>query len=189
MAEIIHNGAGIWDALDKGTGYHDDVLRRYFDSARERTDPAIWPLQANALREWSEVLARNVEPRERPSSWDRLRNASFRGFELLHWSTPRNCIFVSHRQCDSAKAEDLAEKILDYRVFGSDVYDVWLDIWDPVLNWRPSTSHINEAVLTALIIEMGLINSVAVRNLSTTLRHCRLRFTEQSLLFWMSRVG
>ena len=27
------------------------------------------------------------------------------------------------------------------------------------------------------------------RNLSTTLRHCRLRFTEQSLLFWMSRVG
>ena len=27
------------------------------------------------------------------------------------------------------------------------------------------------------------------RNLSTTLRHCRLRFTEQSLLLWMSRVG
>ena len=29
----------------------------------------------------------------------------------------------------------------------------------------------------------------APRNLSTTLRQCRLRFTEQSLLFWMSRVG
>ena len=29
----------------------------------------------------------------------------------------------------------------------------------------------------------------AERNLSTTLRHCRLRFTEQSLLLWMSRVG
>ena len=27
------------------------------------------------------------------------------------------------------------------------------------------------------------------RNLSTTLRQCRLRFTEQFLLFWMSRVG
>ena len=26
------------------------------------------------------------------------------------------------------------------------------------------------------------------RNLSTTLRHCRLRFTEQFLLLWMSRV-
>ena len=31
--------------------------------------------------------------------------------------------------------------------------------------------------------------TITVRNLSTTLRHCRLRFTEQSLLFWMSRVG
>ena len=32
-------------------------------------------------------------------------------------------------------------------------------------------------------------NGTARRNLSTTLRHCRLRFTEQCLLLWMSRVG
>ena len=171
MAEIIHNGAGIWDALDKGTGYHDDVLRRYFDSARERTNPEIWPLQAYALHEWSKVVAEIVEPRERRSPWDRLRNAYFGGFELLLWHPPRNCIFVSHRQCDSAKAEDLAEKILDFRVSGSNVYDVWLDVWDPALNWRPPTSHINEAVLTALIIEMGLINSVAVIALMTDDSH------------------
>ena len=35
----------------------------------------------------------------------------------------------------------------------------------------------------------GLCRNLRTRNLSTTLRHRRLRFTEQSLLLWMWQVG
>ena len=44
-----------------------------------------------------------------------------------------------------------------------------------------------EAATVGLASEQRLDGSE--RNLSTTLRHWRLRFTEQSLLLWLSRVG
>ena len=37
--------------------------------------------------------------------------------------------------------------------------------------------------------ELRRCGETPLRNLSTTLRHWRLRFTEQSLLLWLSRVG
>ena len=40
-----------------------------------------------------------------------------------------------------------------------------------------------------LYVLLDIFSRYVVRNLSTTLRHWRLRFTEQSLLLWLSRVG
>ena len=56
-------------------------------------------------------------------------------------------------------------------------------------------SHISAQLFS--VSDFGLLFSTrhsgvlpnALRNLSTTLRHWRLRFTEQSLLLWMWQVG
>ena len=70
------------------------------------------------------------------------------------------CIFVSHRQSDVGRAEDLAKEILGEGLG----FDVWLDIWDPFLGiaQKLGLPRHSEAMLVGLIIEMGLVNSCAV---------------------------
>ena len=167
MAQIIHSGAAIWDALEHRADRDDNkFLLRYFDHARERTDPGYWSLPARALGIWPTVLHDYIEnPAESPRPWDRL-GASSVGSIHADPPAPRKCIFVSHRQCDRSEAEHLAGAILNCNDdFGG--YDVWLDVWDPDLNRLNSGSRIAPHVLTALIIEMALLNSTAVVALIT----------------------
>ena len=56
---------------------------------------------------------------------------------------------------------------LSYGSNNSDRFEVWLDVWDPTLNQLSHCKNLNAAILTALIIEMGLINSCAVIALIT----------------------
>ena len=65
------------------------------------------------------------------------------------------------------KAEHLARAITAFNEDNSANYDVWLDVWDPALNQLRRGPQGFRALLTALIIEMGLINSVAVIALMT----------------------
>ena len=167
MAEIIHHGAAFWDALEHRADRDDDnLLLRYFDDARERTDPAYWPLHAQALEIWPTALRDYIEhPAESPWPGDRLRDSFVQSID----DDPpalRKSIFVSHRQCNRVEAEHLAGAILNCNGgFGG--YDVWLDVWDPDLNRLNTGSRIAPHVLTALIIEMALLNSTAVVALIT----------------------
>ena len=55
----------------------------------------------------------------------------------------------------------------------------------------PIYGHTERKSLFQLVSEQVVAcarDGLSARNLSTTLRHCRLLFTEQSLLLWMSRV-
>ena len=97
--------------------------------------------------------------------WEQLRASAEAA--LLAGSLPRRCIFVSHRRADSGKAEQLANAILPHCPNGSQPFDVWLDVWDPALNLLQPIAGLKPGILAALIIEMGLINSIAVIALMT----------------------
>ena len=73
-------------------------------------------------------------------------------------------VFISHRQADH-KLALRAARHLNYRGF-----DTWLDIEDPDLRAIPAMRGVPDAVkllLTALIIEMALLNSTHVLALFT----------------------
>ena len=102
--------------------------------------------------------------------WEQLR--AHAEAALPTQPSPRRCVFVSHRRSDSRQAVHLANAILAYRPNGSHPFDVWLDVWDPALNRLQPITGLNAAILTALIIEMGLINSIAVIALITDRSYC-----------------
>lgn len=166
MAEFIHHGAAVWNALEPRMAW-DNILFGYFDDAMKHDD--VWPVSARSLEDWPALLR---DAFQNPSEWpwprplDRLRAHSLDRVAPPS-SVPRKCIFVSHRQSDSSKAEDLPRAITAFDERGSPNYDVWLDVWDPALDQLASKSQRIRALLTALIIEMGLINSVAVIVLMT----------------------
>jgi hypothetical protein len=78
----------------------------------------------------------------------------------------KDCVFISHRQKDWKRAEDVAEIVK--RTPG---YDYWLDIHDPILRWANGRitymGTVAGAVLLAAIIEMALLNSTHVIALHT----------------------
>lgn len=70
---------------------------------------------------------------------------------------PRYRVFVSHRQCD----KDYALRIAN--IANDQGFEFWLDILDPHLSSLPKgISPQTLALLTACIIEMGLVNSTHV---------------------------
>lgn len=96
------------------------------------------------------------------------------GQEVKRMPQPRTCVFISHRRCDASLAETLGKEI-DNRCSGK--VDIWLDIWNPDLRameaqFGPgSLSEEDKALETAMIIEMGLVNSTHVLALITKNAH------------------
>jgi hypothetical protein len=73
------------------------------------------------------------------------------------------CVFISHRQADWQRAEEVA-KIVD-----GEGCDYWLDIHDPLMTW--ASHHFSGtagAVVLAAIIEIALLNSTHVIVLHTS---------------------
>ena len=161
---LIHNGAAFWRTPEQRGS---DPLDRYFSDAAEHPGSLTEPA-AIALERWPRVLRPSVDDQaDRRPLWERLRGYAEAAIPARPYA-PRRCIFVSHRQSDSLKAVHLANAILAYHPNDSDPYDVWLDVWDPALVGRlAAVAGLDAATLTALIIEMGLINSVAVIALMT----------------------
>lgn len=169
MADIVHNGAAFWNELnERSQDFHDYALDGYFVDAQEHIRPPSKSL-ASALDNWQRILHQR-DPGDRRSPWEQLR-AYAEAADPAQASAPCRCIFVSHRQADSDSAVHLAKAILAYNPLDSDPYDVWLDVWDPALNRPLPIADLNHATLTALIIEMGLISSVAVIALMTDGSH------------------
>ena len=164
MAEFVHNGAEVWNS--RGQRPVRDTLLGYFDDTEGHTD--LWPVSTASLEQWRAVLG-NALDNAAEWPWPQLSD-SLLAHSIERSGRPprerRKCIFVSHRQSDSCKAEHLAREITRHREAGRQKYDVWLDVWDPALGQLASDPQ-TRAVLTALIIEMGLINSVAVIALMT----------------------
>ena len=159
---LIHNGADFWDTIEQRGR---DPLARYFADAAEYRD-SLTASADIALENWPRVLApADDEPMDPWRPWERLRASAEAALSTQR--SPRGCIFVSHRQSDSRKAVHLANAILAYRPNGSHPFDVWLDVWDPALHRLQPITGLNAAILTALIIEMGLINSIAIIALLT----------------------
>jgi len=74
-------------------------------------------------------------------------------------------VFISHRQNDVALARKAAERL---RRRG---FDAWLDVEDPTLSQLSGPQHVRNLVtflVTAVIIEIALINSTHVLALFTT---------------------
>jgi hypothetical protein len=73
------------------------------------------------------------------------------------------CVFISHRQADEARAENVA------KIVSAEGYDYWLDIHDPLLKWAtPVVTGPAGAALLAGIIEIALLNSTHVIALHTS---------------------
>ena len=71
----------------------------------------------------------------------------------------RPCVFVSHRRCDVDQAERIAYLACQAGC------DYWLDVHDPLLSGVQSSGGLSgrgQAIITAAIIEMGLLNSTHV---------------------------
>lgn len=82
-------------------------------------------------------------------------------------STQRNTVFISHRQCDVDLARQAADAL---RNRSNNPVDVWLDVEDPILTafGQYSGPAITvEMFVTALVIEMALLNSTHVLALFT----------------------
>lgn len=157
---LIHDGSQFWSALDQPDA---PSLDRYFASAAPAG--SLTTAADAALRSWPDVLASAADDSAYPShAVQRLLDIAENAPAT---QPPRRCIFVSHRQTDSGQAVDLANAILAHRPNGSQPFDVWLDVWNPNLNLLQANPGLKPGVLTALIIEMGLINSIAAIALMT----------------------
>jgi hypothetical protein len=101
--------------------------------------------------------------------FDRAKDLFLSG-EFLGAPPPgRKTVFISHRKSDRKKAENAA-KILRNRQ--RDPVDVWLDVEDPTLiafSKNPNPNDVVEMLVTALVIEMALLNSTHVLALSNAL--------------------
>ena len=156
---LIHNGAPFWDTHDQAG---DPPLGQYFAGRDARdSEPA-----AAALEAWPRIVTPTDGDLQSPSRpRDELRATAEAALSDI--PLPRRCIFVSHRRIDWAIAEHLANAILAHHPPGAQPFDVWLDVWDPTLNLMQPIAGLKPGILTALIIEMGLINSLAVIALVT----------------------
>jgi hypothetical protein len=107
-------------------------------------------------------------------AWERLlreaRDDPFRAFDDflrdIRQTDPelkKACVFISHRQADWERAEDVA------KIIEGEGFNCWLDIHDPLLQWAtPLAASPGGAVLIAAIIEIALLNSTHVIALHTS---------------------
>ena len=157
MPEVVHDGAARWREYYESSLRRPialpEFLKRYFDLPKGQA--------VNGIRAWDELIP-SLENRTVDESYWVLDE--FRGLIQTRAQAP-NRVFVSHRQSDAAEATDLAHAIQSHGRF-----DVWLDVWDPGLT-RKKAIRDTRPLLTALIIEMGLINSIAVIALMTNKAH------------------
>jgi len=132
---------------------------RAFDSSRYGDGPD-W----RGIDLWGMALAAVLEAQPPALDWSDPENpvhgfreaAEAAGAALGGGPPPRPIVFVSHSHKDAAEAEALANEIAT-----STAYDVWLDIWDPELTFinQSSLPEQRKALLIALSVEMGLLNS------------------------------
>ncbi len=103
---------------------------------------------------WMQIFEYPIESKEWfDAALERLQNGRFSAID----ATPsKPCVFISHRQADYQEAIDAADILIRRGI------DVWLDVEDPTLrrlSKRPNQRDPATRVLTALVIEMALINS------------------------------
>lgn len=187
MPRITHDGAAqlgdLFQDLPEEVGREalHALLRHYFDDAREGGREAEGPPADDliaGLEAWPAELERSLfgpvgDLAER-ETWPVVLVNDFRTRVAAEVRAragtppgqvpPPQRIFVSHRQADHAEARSLARTILLHGKF-----DVWLDVWDPLLRLvgRSSLDPTRQSLLTALIIEVGLMNARAVLALMT----------------------
>ncbi len=103
-----------------------------------------------------------------PGWIDMALEALHRGrFSEADTSPARPCVFISHRQDDELQAVAAANVLINR----DDDIDVWLDVEDPDLQrlaQHPDPSDPLVRILTALVIEMALINSSHVLAILTS---------------------
>jgi len=195
MGRIIHNGAPNWRALfdvgdDLGPGRLLEGLAGHFpdpeeataspgDDARDAQPRGVgrWREIAGAFLDLSPIDRTDDDATFRPQAWrvDLVASLWLRpqgtrsGAPRLTTPVPNRTVFISHRQADAAAAETLAQAIVAHPGQASENVDVWLDVWDPLLAivGQSALDADRQAFLTALIIEMALINASGVLVLMT----------------------
>lgn len=172
MPRIVHDGAKHienYQSLDlsdpNGSKTLLNFLATYFDDVPNSLriiGKSGWSEAISLLAGMSEESLYNLRRTDIFTSY--IRMSAERDSGLSAASAPPRTIFISHRQYDQVEAIELANDITTHGKF-----DVWLDIFDPSLNALNglNLSPKSEAILTALIIEMGLVNSVGLLALVT----------------------
>ncbi len=115
-----------------------------------------YPKRARGYSEWNSLFEFEFGGDE----WISQARTLFRSGLLLHAQRPMNkTVFISHRRTDVAEARKAAHVLRNRR---PNPVDVWLDVEDPVLTAfgnYPGRKTIVEMLVTALVIEMALLNS------------------------------
>lgn len=138
--------------------------RILFDWSRVRdvAPPERYRESALGYGRWREVFSQDDYGPE----WERFALDTFhRGLDDdPSRSSARKTVFISHRQADHAPALDASRRLNARGI------DTWLDIEDPnltAINALRRLSPFGWTLLTALIIEMALLNSTHVLALLT----------------------
>lgn len=104
------------------------------------------------LVEWLDSVNENTTIEEIESQLDRLRN-----FPKPAWKDRCPRVFISHKQIDVSEALRIAN------LASSSGFDFWLDVLDPSLgSLKGRSPSIRLAIVTAMIIEMALLNCTHV---------------------------
>jgi hypothetical protein len=114
---------------------------------------------------WKELIEIVADPdtpnRELFNAFDYF----LRSVDRIDPNLVKDCVFISHRQKDWRRAEEVA------KIVSATGRDYWLDIHDPMLLWINGTkTNIGTsagAILLAAIIEIALLNSTHVITLHT----------------------
>ncbi|QJW90835.1 hypothetical protein HNV11_16350 [Spirosoma taeanense] len=112
-----------------------------------------------SLARWQEAFGPNESVPSEEALANLLTDLKAIPTLLSKATCPKHRLFVSHRQIDKGYGLRIAKLAND------NGFEFWLDVLDPALKALPTFSHLSAkrlALLTACIIEMGLINSTHV---------------------------
>lgn len=151
----VYDGRARWLVVaDRVSGRS---LREFFYELRDQ-----YPIDARGS--WTERFPeRSLDRQMFEATFNRGMISSLR--QSLTARTSRDIVFLSHRQADHTEAVKLASEI-EARTH----FKVWLDVWDPnlpMIQGNPLLQAEQKAILIAMIIEMGLLNSKGVIALMT----------------------
>lgn len=120
-----------------------------------------FPRDARGAQQWQRLFERNAPPGQWRQLLSELRRLQDTRSDPPDPVNPRPCVFVSHRMDDADRALRIANIAHDQG------FDYWVDVLDPVLlavtqGQIGGMTAEQEALLTASVIEMGLLNSTHV---------------------------
>lgn len=159
--EFLHNGARMWDTILRRSRSSDE-LQEYQRTVARQDLANFFPSGARGVRQWMRIFD-ETDGVETPfqtidrTSLERLSRGQANSKRFRR--AKKDVVFLSHSYSDTPLAEDLAREIKHNTKF-----DVWLDVWDPILTALPHLiqTDAQKALLIAHTIEIGLLNSDAV---------------------------